>query len=98
MKPFSSLDVKIDNSLRVKRRTVVFTSQEKRSNSNDKAEKEEVVSSNHITIHECDNLDSEIELVETLETLEDGEQATTNDLKELNLGTHEEPCPIYVSS
>jgi len=30
--------------------------------------------------------------------LEDGGQATVDDLKELNLGTKEEPRPIYVSS
>jgi len=44
---------------------VVFTSQQKSSNSNEEAGKEEVVSSNHITFHECDNLDSKIELGET---------------------------------
>jgi len=35
-------------------------------------EEEEVVSSNHITIHECDNSDLKIELAETPETFEDG--------------------------
>jgi len=98
MKHFSSLDVKTDGSLRVKRRTVVFTGQRKISSSNKEAEKEEVVSSNHITIHECDNLDSEIQLEETPKTFEDRGQATVDDLKELNLGTNEEPRPIYVSS
>jgi len=85
MKRFSTLDVKTDGSLRVKRRTVVFTGQRKNSGSNEEAEKEEVVSSNHITIHECDDSDSEIELAKTAETFEDGGQATVDDLKELNL-------------
>ena len=98
MKRFSSLDVKTDGSLRVKRRTVIFTSQRKNSDSNKEAEEEEFVSSNHITIHECDDSDSEIELAETPKTFEDGGQATVDDLKELNLGTNEEPRPIYVSS
>jgi len=98
MKRFSSLDVKTDGSLRVKRRTVVFTGQQKNSGSNEEAEEEEVISSNHITIHECDDSDSEIELAETPKTFEDGGQATVDDLKELNLGTNEEPRPIYVSS
>jgi len=98
MKHFSTLDVKIDGSLRVKRRTVIFTCQQKNSGSNEEVEEEEVVSSNHITIHECDDSDSEIELAETPETFEDGGQAIVDDLKELNLGTNEEPCPIYVSS
>ena len=39
-----------------------------------------------------------MELAETPKTLEDGGQATVDDLKELNLGTTEEPRPIYISS
>jgi len=77
---------------------VVFTSQRKNSSSNEEAEEEDVVSSNHITIHKYDNSNSEIELAETPKTFEDGGQATVDDLKELNLGTNEEPRPIYVSS
>ena len=72
MRSFSSLDIKTDGSLRVKRCTVVFTGQQKNSNSNKEAEKEGVVSSNHITAHECDNADSAIELDETPGTFEDG--------------------------
>ena len=45
MKHFSRLDVKIGGSLRVKRHTVVFTGQRKNSDSNEKAEEEEVISS-----------------------------------------------------
>ena len=71
MKRFSSLDVKTDGSLRVKRRTVVFTGQQKNSNSIEETEKDKAVSSNHITIHECDNSGSEIELAETPKILED---------------------------
>jgi len=98
MKCFSTLDVKTDGSLSVKRSNVVFTGQRKNFGSNEEAEEEEVVPSNHITIHECDNLYSEIELAETPETFEDGGQTTVDDLKELNLRTNEEPCPIYISS
>ena len=49
-------------------------------------------------MQEVDDSDSEIELAETPKTLEDGGQAMVDELKELNLGTLEEPCPIYVSS
>jgi len=98
MKRFSSLDVKTDDSLRVKRHTVVSTGQRENSDSNEEADEEEVVSSNHITIHEYNDSDSEIELAETPETFDDVGQATVDDLKELNLGANEEPCPIYVSS
>jgi len=59
MKRFSTLDVKMDGSLRVKRLTVILTSQPKSSSSNEKSEEEQVTSSNHITIRECDDSDSE---------------------------------------
>jgi len=72
MKRFSNLNVKTDDSLRVKRHEVVFTGQQKNSNSSKETAKEEVVSSNHITFHESDNSDSEIELTETPESLEEG--------------------------
>ena len=71
MKRFSSLDVKIDGSLRAKRRTVILKGQQKNSNSSNEAEEGEVVS-NHVTAHECDDSDSKIELAKNPETLEDG--------------------------
>jgi len=98
MKRFSTLDVKMDGSLRVKRHTTVVIGEQKSSNSNEKSEEEQVASSNHITIRECDDLDSEIELAKTPEMLEDRGQATVDDLKELNLGCKEGPRHIYVSS
>jgi len=100
MKRFSTLDVKMDGSLRVKMRTVVLTRQQKSYSSNEKSEEEQVASSNHITIRECDDsdLDSKVDLAEILDMLEDEGLATVDDLKELNLGTKEESRPIYVSS
>ena len=65
MKRFSTLDVKMDGSLRVKRSIVVLTGQQKSFNSKEKSEEEQVASSNHITIHECDDSDSKIKLTET---------------------------------
>ena len=62
MKHFSSLDVKIDSLLSVKRHIVIFTGQQNNSNSSNEAKEEEVVPSNHITAHECDDSDSGIEL------------------------------------
>jgi len=66
----------MDGSLRVKRCIVVLTSQQKSSSSNEKSEEEQVASSNHITLRECDDSDSdsEIELAETPQKLEDGGQ------------------------
>jgi len=72
MKCFSNLDVKTDDSLRVKRRTVIFMGQQNNSNSSNKAEEEEVIPYNHITAYECDDSGSQIELAETPETFKDG--------------------------
>ena len=98
MKRVSMLDVKIDGSLKVKRRTVVITNYDASLNSKEKIEEEDQVSSNHIMIREADDLETEVEPVEALTTLEDGGQATIDELEELNLGTKEDPCPIYVSA
>ena len=73
---------------------MIFTSHQKNSNSSNKAKEEEVVSSNHTIAHKCDKSDLEIELAETPETFKDGGQAAVVELKELNLGTNEEPRPI----
>ena len=77
----------MDGSLRVKKRTVVLTGQQKSSDSNEKSEEEQLASSNHIIIYECDDSDSdsEIELAETPKMLEDGGKAIVDDLKELTL-------------
>jgi len=98
MKHFSSLGIKTDSSLRVKMRTVIFIGRQKSSNFNEETEKEQLVTSNHIKIHECDNSVSEIELAKMPETFKDGGQASADDLNEFNLGTNEDPRPIYVSS
>jgi len=62
MKHLSTLDIKKDGSLRVNRRTVVLIGQQKSSDSNEKSEEEQVASSNHITIHECNDSDSDSEI------------------------------------
>jgi len=98
MKHLSTLDVSIDGSLRVNRRTLVLTGHMAHPSPSEVVIEKEQASSNHITVREVDNSDSEIELAETLKTLEDGGQATVDELKELNLRTPEEPRPIYVSS
>jgi len=98
MKQFSTLDVKTNGSLRVKRCTLVFTSHLGNFNINKGDGQEEVTSSNHITVQECKDLELERELAEIPEILKDGGQSTVDDLKELDLGTVEKSYPIYVSS
>jgi len=98
MKRVSTLDVKINGSLQVKSCGLVITNYDASSNSKDKIEEEDQVSSNHIMIREADDMEAEVELVEAPTTLEDGGQATVDELKELNLETKEDPYPIYVST
>jgi len=43
-------------------------------------------------------LEAKVEPVEVLKTLDDGGQATVDKLKEVNLRSKEDSCPIYVST
>ncbi|XP_074300119.1 uncharacterized protein LOC141631334 [Silene latifolia] len=58
----------------------------------------EIVTSYHITAEEIPDDSEEVEADKAPETLEDEVQSTVDDLKELNLGTDEDPRPIYVSA
>jgi len=60
MKRVSTLDVKIDGSLKVKRRTLVITNCDTSSNSKDEIKDKDHVSSNYITIREADDLETEV--------------------------------------
>ena len=74
---------------------MVFTSHKAHLSPSEEVKEKEQASSNHITAREVDDSDSEIELVETPKTLEDGGQATIDELKELNLTIPKKPRPIY---
>ncbi|KAL0284353.1 UNVERIFIED_CONTAM: hypothetical protein Sangu_2830100 [Sesamum angustifolium] len=57
-----------------------------------------IIGSNHVNIDEdSDPVFFEDEIQNAPPQLEDGVQATVDELKELNLGTTEEPHPIFVS-
>ncbi|XP_074266177.1 uncharacterized protein LOC141588643 [Silene latifolia] len=58
----------------------------------------EIVNSYHITAEEIPDDSEEVEADKAPKTLEDEVQSTVDDLKELNLGTDEDPRPIYVSA
>lgn len=55
-----------------------------------------VVSYNHITAIDGDLVEKNAE--DTPPQLEEGVQATVDELKEINLGTEEEPSPIFIST
>ena len=97
MKCNSTLDISTEGSLKVKRRTIVHTSQSLVHNKQIK----EVSSSFHITVEEDTLLDVEAtneEVDEAPLALEDGVQATVDELKKINLGTTEEPWPTFISA
>ena len=89
MKRNFTLDISTKGSLKVKKRTIVHTSQSLVHNE----QIEEVSSSFHITIEEGTPSDAEAtneEVDEAPPALEDGGQATVDELKEINLGTTED--------
>ena len=89
MKRNFTLDISTEGSLKVKRRTIVHISQSLVQNE----QIEEVSSSFHITVEEDTQSDVEAtneEVNKAPSALEDGGQATVDELKEINLGTTEE--------
>jgi len=98
MKRVSTLDVKIDGSLKVKKHTLVITNYDASANSKEEIKDEDQVSFNHITIREADVLEIEVEPAEAPKTLKDGGHSIIDELKELNLGMKEDQRPIYVST
>ena len=97
MKHKYTLDISTEGSLKVKRRTIIHTSQSLVHNE----QIEEVSSSFHITVEEDTLLDAKAtneEVDEAPPALEDGVQATVDELKEINLGTTKEPRPTFISA
>ena len=97
MKPNFTLDISTEGSLKVKKWTIVHTSQSFVHNE----QIEEVSSSFHIIVEEDTLLDAETtnkKVDEAPPALEDGVQATVDELREINLGTTEEPQPTFISA
>ena len=89
----------IVNSLKVKRQTIMHTRKlEKQVDDGEEDYKTPVLPSCHETAETDSESDaSDDEPNEAPQAIEDGGQATVDELKELNLRTDEEPHPIYVS-
>ncbi|KAM1674509.1 hypothetical protein ACFX2K_040569 [Malus domestica] len=99
MKRQTILEVNTVGSLKVKRRTIIHTGQSSCQQTQGVNIEEEAQDVFHITIQEGE--DDEIleeDVITAPSQLKDGGQATVDDLKELNLGTSEEPKPIFVSA
>ncbi|XP_074277874.1 uncharacterized protein LOC141601485 [Silene latifolia] len=105
MKRLQVVDIIQHEPLKARRRVLVLTGLSSNnveecklpsSHSRD-AKDLEIVTSYHITAEEIPDDSEEVEATRH-ETLEDEVQSTVDDLKELNLGTDEDPRPIYVSA
>ena len=83
--------------LKVRRHTIIHTGQSSCQQAREDNTEEEVQNVFHITIQEGkeDEIPEE-DVTHAPPQLEDGGQATVDDLKELNLGTSDEPKPIFV--
>ncbi|KAM1243275.1 hypothetical protein ACFX2G_035556 [Malus domestica] len=99
MKRQAILEVDANGPLIVRRRTIIHTGQSAYQQTQEDDIKEEVQDVFHITIQkgkEDETLEEDVTAAPP--QLEDGGQATVDDLKELNLGTEEEQKPIFVSA
>ena len=93
MKRNSTLDISPEGSLKVKRQMIVHTSQSLVHNE----QIEEVLSSFHIIVEEDKLSDAKTtneEVDEAPSTLEDGGQATIDELKEINLELLKNPSQL----
>ena len=87
----TTLEVDIKGLLKVRRRTIIHTSQSSCQQAQEDGTEEEVQDVFHITIQEDqENEIPEEDVIATPSQLKDGGQTTVDDLKELNLGISEE--------
>ncbi|KAA0048376.1 uncharacterized protein E6C27_scaffold264G00950 [Cucumis melo var. makuwa] len=95
MKRKMFVSVNTEGSLKVMRHDVVFT----RPEDNEPEDEVDVVGCCHVTIEETSEHDIFEEDAEAAPlSLEDGGQSTIDELKEVNLGTKEEPRPTFIST
>ncbi|KAB2604851.1 hypothetical protein D8674_037138 [Pyrus ussuriensis x Pyrus communis] len=99
MKRQAILEVDTKGPLKVRRRTIIHTRQSLCQQAREDSTEEEIQDVFHITVQEGkeDEIPEE-DVTAAPPQLEDGGQATVDDLKELNLGTSKEPKPIFVSA
>ncbi|KAI5340165.1 hypothetical protein L3X38_019439 [Prunus dulcis] len=99
MKRHLTLDVTSSDQLKVKRRTIIQTRKALSQQNESDDEEVGILAVHHVTIKELDEEEPfEDEVHDAHAALEDGGQATLDELKELNLGTNEDPRPIFVSA
>ncbi|XP_074290694.1 uncharacterized protein LOC141617398 [Silene latifolia] len=109
MKRMQVVDIIQHEPLKARRRVLVLTGQQKNTeellpsssrpcDARNSSDLEITTSSYHIIVEEIPDENEEVEADEAPKTLEDRGQSTVDELKELNLGTTEDPRPIYISA
>jgi hypothetical protein len=100
MKRELAVEVSVGSSLKVKRRTIIHTNRLGKQVDQEEEENETLILPvYHVTVEtDSGSSSSDDEPDEAPHAIEDGGQATVDELKELNLGTTDEPCPIFVSA
>ena len=97
MKCHSTWEICTNGSLKVKQRTIMITKQLDKECHKD-IEESSRHTTYHVTVEVNSNPESsKDELAKAPQAFEDEEQATVDELKELNLGANEDLRPIYVS-
>uniref|UniRef100_A0A2N9E6Y6 Uncharacterized protein n=1 Tax=Fagus sylvatica TaxID=28930 RepID=A0A2N9E6Y6_FAGSY len=100
MKRELAVEVSVGSSLKAKRRTIIHTNRLGKQVDQEEEENETVIlPAYHVTAEtDSESSSSDDEPDEAPHAIEDGGQATVDELKELNLGTIDEPRPIFVSA
>ena len=84
-------------TLKAKKHTIVMTKQTSFPEE-ENLEEIEIFSSNHVSVNEVDAKSQEEDAEEASSSFEEGNQATIDELKEVNIGTDEDPRPIFVNA
>uniref|UniRef100_A0A2N9J4N8 Uncharacterized protein n=1 Tax=Fagus sylvatica TaxID=28930 RepID=A0A2N9J4N8_FAGSY len=100
MKRELAVEVSVGSSLKAKRRTIIHTNRLGKQVDQEEEENETVIlPAYHVTVEtDSGSSSSDDEPDEAPHAIEDGGQATVDELKELNLGTVDEPRPIFISA
>ncbi|KAI5340149.1 hypothetical protein L3X38_019423 [Prunus dulcis] len=99
MKRHLTLDVTSGDQLKVKQRTIIQTRKALSQQNESDDEEVGILAVHHVTNKELDEEEPfEDEVHDTHAALEDMGEATLDELKELNLGTNEDPRPSFVSA
>ena len=86
--------VTASETLKGKQHTIVTTRQAFENEGNEEIE---ILSSNHISVEDDEKMPQLENAQEAPATFEEGNQGTIDELKQVNLGTEQNPHPIFIS-